>query len=158
MGELIFMGIVAVVALIMFIMTYSFPTSIIDKSGGAALFPRIVMLLLLFFMILRVVEIIRKKELHKKFAFIEIFEGSRLVYILSTLAYMISIRYMGYIITTAAYLIFTIIYFYKKETGEDFKKIRLVLTILINAALVTGVYFIFSDVLNILLPEGIIRR
>ncbi|QUI22259.1 tripartite tricarboxylate transporter TctB family protein [Vallitalea pronyensis] len=158
MGEIIFMGILAVISFIMLIMTYNFPTSIIDQSGGAALFPRIVIFLLLFFMIIRVVEIIRKKEWHKKFAFFEMFKGIRLVYLLSTLAFILSIKYVGYIVSTSIYLIVTIIYFYKKEMGEKQSKKKLAVTIVLNIMLVIGVYYVFTDVLNILLPEGIMRR
>lgn len=152
------MVILAVISFIMLIMTYSFPTSIIDQSGGAALFPRIVIFLLLFFMIIRVVEIVRKKEWHKKFAFFEMFQGIRLIYLLSTLAFVLSIKNVGYIVSTSIYLIFTIIYFYKKEMGEKQTKKKLAVTIVLNIMLVIGVYYVFTDVLNILLPEGIMRR
>ena len=42
MGELVFLAVVSAVAVVMFIMTFQFPSSILDQSGGAGLFPRII--------------------------------------------------------------------------------------------------------------------
>jgi hypothetical protein len=156
MGEIIFLGVIAVISLIMFLMTFSFPTSIIDKSGGPGLFPRIVIILFLFFAMIRLVEIIRKKEIKKPFAFLEMFQGSRAIYLLSTLIYMLIISHLGYIISSAAYILFSIFYYYRREMNSSLNRKQIILISMVNSALVVFIYFSFTSVLNILLPKGIL--
>ena len=80
MGELIFLGILAIIGVIMFGMSFGFQTSLLDKSGGPALYPRIVIVVLVIFLVVRCVMIIRsQEELKKKFHFLEILQGSRFI-------------------------------------------------------------------------------
>ncbi len=156
MGEIVFLTIVAATAGVMYWMTFDFRVSILDKSGGPGLFPRIIVILLLFFIVIQIIETIRKKETGKKFAFVEMFEGIRLVYIVATMVYMLTIKWVGYVPVTFAYLVFCITVLHRRETGErgGWKQIGVLAGV--NAALVVGVYLFFTRVVNILLPAGII--
>ncbi len=158
MGEILFMIIIAIAAIIMFIMTYDFPVSIIDKSGGAALFPRIIIILLLFFMLIRLISILRtKKEERKPFAFTEMFKGSRLVYLLLTIAYIAVLTQLGFIISSLLYLFILINYFYYLQNGRlPAVKTEMIIVISIVAGVLILNYF-FGNVLNILLPKGILK-
>lgn len=158
MGELVFMGITAAAAIAMFIMTASFPVSIIDKSGGPALFPRVVILLLLVFMIIRAVIVLRDRELFgKRFVFAEIFRGARLIYLLVTLIYILLIKQAGFVPMTAAYLYGLTQYLFYLQKGSRMSLRRNILTFIGCLALSIGMYLLFSGVLNILLPEGILK-
>ncbi|NQT58035.1 MAG: tripartite tricarboxylate transporter TctB family protein [Bacteroidetes bacterium] len=158
MGELIFMGITVLAAIGMFFMTSSFPVSIIDKSGGPALFPRIVIILLIIFMVIRAVIVMKDKELFKKqFVFTEIFKGSRLIYLLLTLAYILLIKQIGFVIMTAAYMYGLTQYLYYIQQDHMMTVKRNLITALGALAVTLGVYFLFSDALNIRLPLGILK-
>ena len=101
MGELIFNALLAVVAVILYVLTFSFPTSIFDKSGGAAMYPRIVIVFLLALLLIRSLQILRSpEEKAKKFVFLEMFKGPRLIYILTTLAYFLLVKPVGFILST----------------------------------------------------------
>ncbi|MBC8452667.1 MAG: tripartite tricarboxylate transporter TctB family protein [Spirochaetes bacterium] len=158
MGELIFMGITALAAIGMFFMTSSFPVSIIDKSGGPALFPRIVIILLILFMIIRAVIVMKDKELwNKQFVFTEIFKGSRLIYLLVTLAYILLIKQIGFVVMTAVYMYGLTQYLYYIQQDHMMTVKRNLITALGALFVTLGVYFLFSDVLNIRLPLGILK-
>lgn len=157
MGEIIFMAIVAVIALIMFWLTGKFPVSIIDKSGGAALFPRIIIGLLLFFMIIRVVIVLRDEEKRKKaFVFLEVFKGSRLVYLLGTILYVALIKQVGFVIMTIAYLTGMTHYLHYKQKDKCIPLIKSSIIFVITVAVAVGIYLFFTSVLNIRLPQGIL--
>ena len=157
MGELIFNAILAVVAVVMFAMTYSFPTSIFDKSGGAGLYPRIVIIFLLILLVIRTVQILRSnEEKQRKFVFFEMFQGSRLIYILTTLAYFLLVMRVGFVLTTIVYLIWSILFFYSlQEQKHPSRKI----TVIVVISAISGVIlldYLFCNVLGVLLPAGIL--
>ncbi len=157
MGELIFNAIIAVVGVILFVMTYSFPSSIIDKSGGAGMFPRIVIIFLFAFLIIRTVQILRsEEERKKKFVFLEMFNGSRLIYILSTLAYFLLVKPVGFIISSVIYLVIIILYFYKLQEGKWLSGKGSVIVVICVTAGVILLDYLFCRVLGVLLPRGIL--
>lgn len=156
MGELIFNALLAVVAVIMFVMTYSFPTSIFDKSGGAGLYPRIVIICLLILLLIRTVQVLRSEEEKKrKFVFLEMFQGPRLIYILTTLAYFLLVTSIGFVLTTIAYLIWSILYFYcLQEKKRPSKKTAAIVVVSVIPSVIVLDY-LFCNVLGVLLPAGI---
>jgi putative tricarboxylic transport membrane protein len=158
MGEILFMAVLAIIAIGMFVMTYDFPISIIDKSGGAALFPRIMIVLLLFFLVIRFIAIIKtKREGRPKFVFIEIFQGPRLVYLLTTLAFIIVLNFLGFILSAILYLLILVNYFYYIQNDKKPSlKTEIVVVVCVIAGIV-GLEYFFGDVLNIMLPEGILQ-
>ncbi len=157
MGELIFMAIIAVIAVFMFFVSGSFPVSIIDKSGGASLFPRIVIVLLLFFMIIRTVIVLRNKEEREKvFVFFEMFRGARLVYLLGTLVYILLVEPLGFVITTSVYLFGMANFMYFKQKDSIMSLQRNGIIFASGVLISLGMYLFFTRVLSILLPQGIL--
>jgi hypothetical protein len=156
-GELIFMAVVAVISVIMFVMSFFFQTSLIDQSGGPALFPRIVIILLLFFMIMRAVSVIRSQEaLKKKFVFFEMFHGSRLFFILLFLGYACVVQTLGFAISSSLFAIIAITYLHKKQYGRNItlkKGAVLYSTVVLS---IFALYFVFTRYFSILLPSGFI--
>ncbi len=158
MGELIFMGITALAAIAMFFMTASFPVSIIDKSGGPALFPRIIVILLIVFILIRSVIVLKDKELLKKpFIFTEIFKGSRLIYLLVTLAYILLIKQVGFLIMTTVYLFGLTQYLFFIQQDHTMNLKRNLITGVGALVVTIGIYLLFSNVLGIRLPKGIVK-
>ncbi len=157
MGELIYMAIIAVIAIFMFIVSGSFPVSIIDKSGGASLFPRVVVVLLLCFMAIRTVFVLRDKELREKtFIFLEIFKGPRLVYLLGTFTYILLIQPLGFVITTSLYLFGMSNFMYYKQKDSIMSMQRSSIIFFSGLTVSLGMYLFFTRVLSILLPQGIL--
>ncbi len=140
----------------MFATSYGFRVSILDKSGGPGMFPRIIVVLLVVVVIVRIVQIIRRRELNNSFAFLEMFQGKRLVYMVFTLVYMVLLPFVGYLLSTVAYLLVTIFYFYRTEFDDGMTRRQTVMVTVTNIVLATAVYLFFTRWMNILLPEGIL--
>jgi len=156
-GEIIFLAIVALIGGAAFLMTSSFRTSILDRSGGPGMFPRIVVILLMFVIVIRVVQIIARKETQNKFHFVEMFKGIRLLYVLVTLAYMLTLKRLGYLVATIPYLVFAVLFYRAREVDDRLKPWTAVAIVALNVALVIGVYFFFTQVVNIRLPAGLLK-
>lgn len=157
MGELVFLTILVMIGIVMYIISGSFPTSIIDKSGGPALFPRLVIIFLFVMIILRIMEILKvPKEERKEFHFVEIFKGSRLIFLVVTFAYYMLAVYLGFVISSIIYLIFMTSYFYKVKFEIWPSKRRFFTTSGSIVLSVVVIDYLFCEVLNVLLPIGII--
>lgn len=155
MGEILFLSILGVVDVIMFFLTFTFPASIIDQSGGAGLFPRIVLVLLLVFLAVRIITILRSEEEKKKpFAFLEIFKGRRLVFLLAFVLYAFSMSTLGFVISSGIFLSAMIIFLRWCQYGEWMPVKKSVLTVLISFVCVFVIYYVFTHYLNVMLPAG----
>lgn len=157
MGELIFNALLAVIAVILYVMTFDFPTSIFDKSGGAAMYPRIVIIALLILLAIRSVQILQSPEENKrKFVFFEMFRGSRLIYILTTFAYFLLVKRIGFIVCTVVYLIGMILYFYTlQEQKHPSTKMVLIVAVAVIPSVV-ALDYLFCKLMGVLLPAGIL--
>ena len=158
MGEIFFLIILAAAGVGMFGMSFGFQVSRIDSSGGPALFPRIVIIILLLFIAIRIIMVSKStEELGKKFHFLEIFQGSRLIFLLMFLGYAVLMKPLGFVISSSLFLIIAVTFLYKKQYGERItvkKGLILYPVILISVAVL---YYIFVNKLNVLLPGGIIN-
>lgn len=158
MGEIIFLIILALVGAGMFGMSFGFQVSRIDTSGGPALFPRVVIIMLFVFIVIRIVMIGKnKEEMEKKFHFLEIFQGSRLIFLLSFLGYALIMKPLGFVISSSLFLILAVTFLYRKQYGERItvkKGLILYPVILVSVA---ALYYIFVNKLNVLLPSGILN-
>lgn len=155
MGELVFLALILVVCAVFYGMSFEFKTSVLDTSGGAAFWPRIVIVFLACFVIIRGIQVIKNKG-DRKFVFGELFRGSRLIFLLSLTGYIVLFKYVGYLISTMLFLLITVNVFYK-ITRDNFGSVRSI--VLRNAAAVAfafGCYFFFAKVVHIALPQGAI--
>lgn len=157
MGELIFNALLAVAGVILYVMTYSFPTSIFDKSGGAGMYPRIVIIALMILLVIRSLQILRSpEEKQRKFIFFEMFYGPRLIYILATFAYFLLVKRIGFILCTIVYLIGMILYLC---TLQEQKRPSGKMAAFVAAAVIPSVValdWLFCKVMGVLLPAGIL--
>lgn len=158
MGEIIFLIILALAGAGMFGMSFGFQVSRIDTSGGPALFPRVVIIILFVFIVIRIVMISKnKEEMEKKFHFLEIFQGSRLIFLLLFLGYALLMKPFGFVISSSLFLILAVTFLYRKQYGERItvkKGLILYPVILVSVA---ALYYIFVNKLNVLLPSGILN-
>lgn len=157
MGELIFNVLLAAAGVILYVMTYSFPTSIFDKSGGAGMYPRIVIIALMILLVIRSLQILRSpEEKQRKFIFFEMFQGPRLIYILATFAYFLLVKRIGFILCTIVYLIGMILYLcaLQEQKRPSRKTAAIVAAAVIPS--VAALDWLFCEVMGVLLPAGIL--
>lgn len=153
MGELILLGLLLVIGISFWFMTFNFAVSPLDKSGGAGVFPRMVIVLLLAFVVLRVIQVLRKKE-KGHFVFLELFSGIRLYFLLSFVTYVLALNYLGYLISSILFLALTTNYFSYK-THDSFGTVKSI--VIRNAGVIAFVfttYYFFDRILHIALPRG----
>lgn len=154
MGEIIFLLILIAISVLGFIEAGTFPVSIFEKTGGPALFPKILFVGLAIFAVIRIIMILRSKE-KKKFVFVELFQSTRGVFLLASVVYVLVMEYLGYIISTALFLVVICNYLYWKrhDTKGTVKSI-----ILRNVAMIVItflLYVFFAKVMTINLPQGL---
>ena len=153
MGEFVFLGIILAICGYFYYLTYDFAISPFDKSGGAALFPRIVLICIAIFVIIRIIQVALQKE-KGKFVFGELFRGMRLFFFASFVIYVALLDIFGYIICTILFLAVTINVFYKK-VNNCWGPIKSI--VIRNCSIVVFTFameFFFSNLLGILLPNG----
>lgn len=155
MGELIFLVFLLITGGVMFYSTYDFRTSLLDTSGGPALFPRIVLIFLLLMLVIRIVQILCAKE-RKPFAFLEIFKGSRLFFVLSLGVYIVVIKPLGFILSTVLFMSVLIMGFRYSMTKSVGKPGSVVLVVVLSVVYAVLMYLLFAEVLNIFLPAGVL--
>ena len=156
MGELIFFGIWAVIAVVMFCVSFQFPVLKIDPSGGGGVFPRIVTIIFLCLMLLRTIQIFVTKQTKKKFNFIEIFKGPSLVYLIVTLLYFLVVKYVGFLVSTILYLLGMMAYCYKVSEGKRQPKKHFVIMLILVVIGISAFDWLFVSQLKVLLPKGIL--
>jgi len=152
-GEIIFLGILFLACSYLFSLTFSFQTSVLDKSGGAALFPQIVIIFLLIFLALRIILILRTKE-KKPFVFLELFQGMRLFFFTALVLYIIAIKPVGYVISTIIYLLIVINVFYYSTRGNWGNPKSILIRNTCIFAFVFLMNTFFASMLKVLLPQG----
>lgn len=145
----------AAISSVMFYMTGDFRISKMDTSGGAALFPRIIIILLLIFIAVRVIQILISKE-KKNFAGKELFIGSRLYFIVCLVLYVVSLKVLGYIIATSLFLLFTVNRFVQIEKGTIGKAAQIVVRSAVMIVFVLAMNWAFGTFLSVHLPPGLL--
>ena len=153
MGELIFLGLIMAICGVFFYLTFDFQVSLLDRSGGAALWPRIIIIFLMIFVIIRFIQVLREKD-KGEFVFLELFKGPRFFLLASLVAYIVAFKSLGYIISTSLFLVVVVNVFYK-WTKDDFGSVKSIVirnTLLI--LFVIALNYFFAEIVNIPLPTG----
>lgn len=157
MGELVFLGLLFLLCGYLFFLTFSFPVNILERSGGAGLFPRLVLLFFMIFLVIRVVQILCRKK-KDPFVFLEMFQGTRLFYLIALIAYVAMLKILGYFICTILFLAVTINVLYRQQKGGWGSAGTIVVR---NAAIVVFaavMYLFFAHILHVLLPTGMLFK
>ncbi|WP_428768670.1 tripartite tricarboxylate transporter TctB family protein [Treponema sp. HNW] len=152
MGELFFLGIILIICILFFFMTFNFPVSILDKSGGAGVFPRVVLIFLAVSIVTRIFIILKDKE-KKHFILFELFQGTQLKFFLSIAAYILLLNKLGYIIATLLFAYGTVNGFFYYTTGSSGSKKQILIRNICITLFVFFMHYFFSNILNIMLPK-----
>lgn len=157
MGELFFLLFFIVLSIYFFFLTGDFRISPLDKSGGASVWPRIVLVFMLLFLVIRTIQVIFAKN-RKQFVFLDLFKGIRLFFLACFVGYIALFKFLGYFISTLLFLVLTINVFYKYCRSSFGTKKQIIVRNLIIVAFVALMQIFFSGVLKIMLPSGIFFR
>lgn len=153
MGELLFLGLIMAICGVFFYLTFDFQVSLLDHSGGAAMWPRIIIAFLMIFVIIRFIQVIRTKK-KEEFVFLELFRGPRLFLLTALVIYIIAFKYIGYIPSTCLFLLTVVNVFYKWTTGNFGTVKSIVIRNVLIIVFVVALYYFFAEVVNIPLPTG----
>lgn len=155
MGEVVFLSVLLIVCGLFFGLSFGFQTSVLDTSGGAGLWPRIIIIFMAVFLVIRIVQVLRDKN-RAKFVFTELFKGPRLFFLVALAAYMILFKFLGYIVCTIAFL-FVVVNMFYKWTNDSWGNMKsIIVRNVLCVVFVLALYFFFTDVVHILLPVGTI--
>lgn len=157
MGEILFLGLLILFCGYLFFLTFSFPVNILERSGGAGLFPRLVLTFLMIFLIIRIIQIVSQKQ-KSPFVFTEMFQGTRLFYLIALVVYVGALKILGYFICTTLFLAVMINVLYRQIKGEWGSAGTIVIRNAMIVVFVTVMNFFFAGVLHVLLPTGILFR
>lgn len=153
MGEVVFLLLLGGTLGYLYTLTGSFPVSIVDKSGGAALFPVMVIGFILFCITIRIGMILFAAK-REDFTIKELFQGNRLFFMAALCCYVILIPLIGYLLATLLFLAVTINGFVMKTRKEKGSSKEVLLRNLIIVAFVILITLFFTRVLGALLPTG----
>ena len=156
MGEVIFMGFLVLIGVLGLGESFTWKVMADDNSGGAAFWPRIIMVALIICCVIRIVQILRDPEQKKaKFVFLDLFHGHRGVFLLATVLYAVGIQVLGFLIATVLFLniIVNLMYYFTK--GNLGKPLNIVIRTICLCAAAYGVYYFFGSILHIMVPIGI---
>ena len=155
MGEIIFLLVLISISGLSLWQTGHFPKSLFEKSGGAALFPRVTLCALIIFCVIRIVIILAKKE-NRRFFFLEMFRSTRGVFLVASLLLVVVMPSLGYIISTTLFLLFMTNYLYLKkyDTFGDTKSIIVRNAVMIGISIL--MYVFFAKVMTVALPKGLL--
>ncbi len=153
MGEIIFLLLFFALAIFLYTLTGDFRVSKMDTSGGAAMFPRLVIILLCICLLLRIGQIILKKE-QKEFIWRELFQKARLYFVVCLLAYAVLLKPLGYIPATCLFLMAAVNRLYYIQKGTYGKPVEIAVRNLLLIGFSVAMYFAFSGVLSVNLPKG----
>lgn len=155
MGEIIFLFVLAAIGGWYFYETFSYTTPIYDKTGGPAVFPRMILILLLICLVVRLIQILVKKE-RKHFVLLELFTGSTGVFLFAFMAYIFLLEPLGMILDTILYLTFTSHYMIYGRDGTIGSKTSVIKHFIAYIFMSVGIYLFFSKVMNVAVPTGIL--
>lgn len=157
MGELVFLFSLVAISGYYYYESLTYTTSRFERTGGPAVFPQIVIYGLLFFILLRIIQIIFKKD-RTKFNWLSVFKGTRGVFFIAFVVYVLSMQFLGFIVSGFLFLITISTYMYKHVEGtvQMFSFRKFGVRSLVMFLFVIFINYFFAVVLNVQLPKGML--
>lgn len=156
MGELIFLIIIGGMGALYLFQTFGYRMPMLDNSGGPALFPQIVCIILLVLVVIRIIQIVSQKEF-KKFQFLELFKGSMGFFCIGTVVLVVAMPYLGFLVACFLYLTVEANGLLYLKNGSFGSIGRIIGRELFFVAFVVLLYVFFTHVLFVALPGGILK-
>lgn len=157
MSELIFLAFLAVVGGLGLREVITYTVAAYDRTGGPAIYPKLILILLMVALAVRVIQILLTKD-KDKFKWNTLFKGPRGVFFAAFVAFVILMDLLGFIVDGTLFLIFTSLYLYYATTGDKTlggKKL-IIKRCVISLVFCVAVYAFFSEFLHVMVPKGIL--
>ena len=154
MGEIIFLTALLMICALFYMISFDFAVNILDTSGGAGMFPRIVIIFTAILLVIRIYQVIKEKN-NSKFEFLGLFKGLSGFFFLNFLIYVVLLNSIGYLIMTTLFLISTINVFYIHTKGDFGSLKSVIIRNVLAIVFVLSMNYFFVELLNIMLPVGI---
>ncbi len=151
MGEVIFLLAIIGYSLYIYITSINFEVLSFDTSGGPGLFPSAVSLIIIVVSLILIINILRKRE-RKHFVFLELFNRTRGPYLLLLIAYVVSLRWFGFLISSIVYVNIASHLFMSLQGKPFGGALAVTRRIVIQSAAVVGIYLLFSRAFGLILP------
>ena len=146
------------VAVVFFAVSLSFPPGT-NGAVGPGWFPRILCVLVILLSVINIVTTnlafkqLSKEEQEADYAKTrKVFssENSRVwISVVATLAYVMGIQYIGFVVSSLVYMYAMSLYY---KTPEKSKVVTVLLPIIVTGVL----YYVFSNLLHVVLPKGLL--
>ena len=155
--EIVFLLLLLAASLFFLRETYSYQVPSFDTSGGPALFPRYILILLSVCIVLLIIQLIWQKR-GKTFVFFEVFKHERGVFFWTLVAYLFLLNPIGFLAATILYLLFIVNYLARLYKGTLGSIKEIIVRSTISLAVALSVTYLFSEIFRIILPTGTIYR
>jgi hypothetical protein len=156
MGEFILLLFFAGIDVYYFAETFTYRKPLFETTGGPAVYPRLILALLFFFLVIRAIQVWRTAK-KPPFVFFDLFKGSCGVFLYSFFVYILLMQPLGYVIATLLYLTFISHYLLYHKNGT-IGTIRLAgLRIVVFAMISFLLYQFFAVILNVNMPAGMLE-
>ncbi len=151
--EILFLGILFIISGILFIQTLSYSVPSYDTSGGPALFPQYILILMMISIVVLIIQLLKNKS-GKEFVFLNLFRGLRGMFLLTIVLYLIALKFFGFFIATAIFLVFTVNYLTNEYTSSIGTVKQVIIRSVFLVAFTAAIYFLFGDIFKIMLPKA----
>lgn len=152
MGELVISVIFIILSIFMYINSNGFTSNFSKGSLGAAGFPKLIAILIFILSIAYIFKYLKNKiQFSFKFDLKKLRDEYRFVFItlLLFLIYIVSMKFIGFIISTISYLLLSQWFLSDKKTKN--LPIIIITTLFISL----GTYYFFTSYLSVIFPVGI---
>lgn len=154
MGEVIFLGIIAVLDIMYLLETFKYKIPVYDNTGGPGIYPKIILTILLTAIVIRIIKILHNKT-KEHFVFKELFEKDRLFFVVAFATYIMIMRPLGIILSTIIYMTSVCFYIALAVDGTMGTTRTIASRIVAFCLMSILIYLFFSSVMNVALPKGI---
>jgi hypothetical protein len=154
--ELIFLAVLAIVASVFFVETTTYKIASFDTSGGPAIFPQYILILLLVAIVVLFIQKIIKKDF-KGFVFIELFKRERGIGLLSLIAYLTLLNILGFTLSTILFLSFLVNFLYRAHHEKSLGSVKQIsIRTGISVLFSFIIHYTFVSLMHVMLPKGIL--
>lgn len=153
--EIVFLLVILGFSVLFLVQTHSYQVPTYDTSGGPAMFPQYILIMLIAAIVILVVQLIIKRQ-GAKFVFGEMFTGVRGIFFVSLVVYLALLRPIGFLLSTALFLLVTVNFLARVYKGSLGTAKEIVVRSSISLGVALFVNFLFADVFRIMLPTGTI--
>lgn len=132
----------------------TFGESIVDPYCGPAMMPRVIGVVMIVLIVVQIIRTSRQKE-HIEVELRSLFKRNTVIFLISILAYGAIFEILGYVLSTAIFMISMILFFMKAQ-GKTINKKNIIKVAVTGIGFAIISYFFFSEAAAISLPTGVL--